>query len=74
MENAGSKGKMSLNTSPKGRIRSTNFPKSHTLFPLYEAVVNSIHPIDKKIKNDQEFKISNAYSRNLPQIQKEAKT
>ena len=64
---------MSLNTSLKGRLRNTNLPKSHTLFPLYEAVVNSIHSIDKRIKNDQEFKISNAYSRNLPQIQKEAK-
>ena len=48
---------MSLNTSLKGRLRNTNLPKTHTLFPLYEAVVNPIHSIDKRIKNDQEFEI-----------------
>lgn len=52
---------MSLNTSLKGRLRNTNLPKSHALFPLYEAVVNSIHSIDERIKNDQEFEISKAY-------------
>ena len=45
---------MSLNTSLKGRLRNTNLPKSHALFPLYKAVVSSIHSIDERIKNDQE--------------------
>lgn len=61
---------MSLNT----RLIYTNLPKSHALFHLFEAVVNSIHSIDERIKLDKEFEISNVYSRNLRQIQKEAKT
>ena len=52
---------MSLNTSLKGRLRNTNLPKSHALFPLFEAVVNSIHSIDERIKFDSEFNISKAY-------------
>ena len=51
---------MTLNTSLKGRLRNTNLPKSHALFPLFEVVVNSIHSIDKRIKIDQEFEISKA--------------
>ena len=27
---------MTLNTSLKGRLRTTNLPKLHALFPLYE--------------------------------------
>jgi hypothetical protein len=46
---------MSLNTSLKGRPRNTNLPKSHTLFPLFEAVVNSIHLLDERIKLDIEI-------------------
>lgn len=64
---------MTLNTSLKGSLKNTNLPGSHALFPVYEIVANSIHSIDKRIKNDQEFKILKAYSRNLTQIQKEAK-
>ena len=60
-KNAGIKGRMSLTTGLKGRLRNTNLPKSHALFPLYEAVVNSIHSIDERIKNDKEFEISKAY-------------
>ena len=52
---------MTLNTSLKGRLRNTNLSKSHTLFPLYEEVVNSIYSIDERTKNDQEFEISKAY-------------
>ena len=37
---------MSLNTSLKGRLRNTNLPITYSLFPLFEAVVNSIHSID----------------------------
>ena len=52
---------MSLNTSLKGRLRNANLPKSQALFPLFEAVINSIHSIDERIKNDKEFEISKAY-------------
>ena len=46
---------MTLNTSLKGRLRNTNLPKSYALLALYKAVVNSIHSIDERIKNDQEL-------------------
>ncbi|MCK5154119.1 MAG: hypothetical protein KAQ93_07130 [Spirochaetales bacterium] len=52
---------MNLNTSQKSRLRNTNLPKLHTLFPLYKAVVNSTYPADKSLKNDKEFEISKAY-------------
>jgi len=41
---------MNLNTSLKGRLRNTNLPKTNVLFPLFEAVVNSIHSIDSSLK------------------------
>lgn len=41
---------MNLNTSLKGRLRNTNLPKTNVLFPLFEAVVNSIHSIDTAFK------------------------
>ncbi len=47
---------MTLNTI----LRNTNLPKSHALFPLFEAVVNSIHSIDERMKFDSEFKVSKA--------------
>lgn len=45
---------MSLNTSLKGRLRNTNLPLTNILYPLFEAVVNSIHSTDsvKKLKGD----------------------
>ena len=50
---------MSLNTSLKGRLRNTNLPITYSLFPLFEAVVNSIHSIDilKKEKANYNGKI-----------------
>ena len=51
---------MSLSTSLKGRLRNTNLPKTNVLFPLFEAVVNSIHSIDERIKIDKQFVISDA--------------
>ena len=48
---------MSLNTSLKGRLRNTNLPKTNVLFPLFEAVVNSIHAIDERIEKQQDFSI-----------------
>jgi hypothetical protein len=41
---------MSLNTSLKGRLRNTNLPLTNVLYPLFEAVVNSIHSIDSILK------------------------
>lgn len=41
---------MSLNTSLKGRLRNTNLPLTNVLYPLFEAVVNSIHSIDSLLK------------------------
>ncbi len=41
---------MSLNTSLKGRLRNTNLPLTNVLYPLFEAVVNSIHSIDSSLK------------------------
>lgn len=52
---------MSLNTSLKGRLRNTNLPKSNVLFPVFEAVVNSIHSIDERIKKDETFSISDSF-------------
>ncbi len=37
---------MSINTSLKGRLRNTNLSLTNVLYPLFEAVVNSIHSID----------------------------
>jgi len=54
---------MSLNTSLKGRLRNTILPKTSALLPLLEAVVNSIHSIDERIKNEKRFQLSDSYIR-----------
>lgn len=41
-----------LKTSLSGRLRNTSLPKSSALFPLFEAIVNSIHAIDERIEQD----------------------
>ena len=38
---------MSLRTNLQGRLRNTNLPKSHSLKPVFEAVVNSIHSLEE---------------------------
>lgn len=48
---------MSLNTSLKGRLRNTNLPKTNVLFPLFEAVINSIHAIDERIMKQNDLDI-----------------
>ena len=35
-----------MDTNLRGRLRNTSLPKSNGLFPLFEAVVNSIHSIE----------------------------
>lgn len=47
---------MDLSTSLKGRLRNTNLPLTNSLFPLFEAVVNSIHSIDSLSKLEKESK------------------
>ncbi|BCJ60340.1 hypothetical protein [Micromonospora endophytica] len=37
---------MALTTSLAGRVRNTSLPKSHSLLPLLEAIVNSLQAID----------------------------
>ncbi|MBI9071399.1 MAG: sensor histidine kinase [Melioribacteraceae bacterium] len=54
---------MSLNTSLKGRLRNTTLPKTHVLFPLFEAVVNSIHSIDERIIKQKDINIDKSYIR-----------
>lgn len=51
---------MDLKTSLAGRLRNTNLPKSDALFPLFEAVVNSIHAIDDRIESDESFSMEDA--------------
>lgn len=51
---------MNLKTSLEGRLRNTNLPKSDAMFPLFEAVVNSIHAIDERIINDRNFTMEDA--------------
>ena len=52
---------MDLKTSLAGRLRNTNLPKSDALFPLFEAVVNSIHAIDDRIAEDDSFTLEDAH-------------
>ena len=58
---------MSLNTSLKGRLRNTNLPITYSLFPLFEAVVNSIHSIDmlKQEKDNYNGKIIRGNKREM---------
>src|SRR5437868_453983 len=39
---------MALTTSLAGRVRNTSLPKSHSLLPVLEAVVNGIQAIDAR--------------------------
>lgn len=45
---------MALTTSLAGRVRNTSLPKSHSLLPLLEAVVNGIQAIDARFGEDME--------------------
>lgn len=48
---------MNLNTNLRGRLRNTPLPRSHGLFPLFEAVVNSIHAIEDANNDLGEIKV-----------------
>jgi hypothetical protein len=43
---------VALTTSLAGRVRNTNLPKSHSLLPVLEAVVNGLQAIDVRFGND----------------------
>jgi hypothetical protein len=43
---------MALTTSLAGRVRNTSLPKSHSLLPLLEAVVNGLQAIDTRFGPD----------------------
>jgi hypothetical protein len=43
---------MALTTSLAGRVRNTTLPKSHSLLPLLEAVINGLQAIDARFEND----------------------
>ncbi len=43
---------MALTTSLAGRVRNTSLPKSHSLLPLLEAVVNGLQSIDSRFADN----------------------
>ena len=45
---------MALRTSLAGRVRNTSLPKSHSLLPLLEAVVNGLQAIDERFGDEVE--------------------
>lgn len=45
---------MALTTSLRGRVNNTSLPKSHSLLPLLEAVVNGLQAIDARYGSDVE--------------------
>ena len=49
---------LSLNADLDGRLRNTELPRSKFLFPVFEAVVNSIYAIDDRSESDHTFKFS----------------
>ena len=49
---------MPMITNLKGRLRNTKLAKTHGLFPLFEAVVNSIHSIEERTDDMTEGEIS----------------
>ncbi len=44
-----------LRTSLSGRLRNTSLPKTSVLFPMFEAIVNSIHSIDERQESDKRY-------------------
>jgi len=50
---------MNFKTSLSGRLRNTSLPKSSALFPLFEAIVNSIHAIDERLEQDTSLTLEN---------------
>lgn len=51
-----------LGSSLEGRLRNTDLPVTKCLFPVFEAVVNSIYAIDDRLKSDNSFSITEGKS------------
>lgn len=51
---------MNLQTSLSGRLRNTILPKKSALFPIFEAIVNSIHAIDERVEFDDEYALDDS--------------
>lgn len=49
---------MNMHTSLSGRLRNTNLPKTNVLYPLFEAVINSIHSIDERVDTQKDITIN----------------
>lgn len=49
---------LQLGASLQGRLRNTDLPVSKCLYPLFEAVVNSIYAIDDRVDSDNAFALS----------------
>ena len=49
---------LQLGASLQGRLRNTDLPVSRCLYPLFEAVVNSIYAIDDRVDSDNSFALS----------------
>lgn len=47
-----------LGSSLQGRLRNTDLPVSKCLYPLFEAVVNSIYAIDDRVSSNCSFSLS----------------
>lgn len=47
-----------MHTSLSGRLRNTNLPKTNVLYPLFEAVINSIHSIDERVDGQKDITIN----------------
>ena len=61
-----------LGSNLEGRLRNTDLPTTKCLFPIFEAVVNSIYAIDDRIAKDSEFSMSDGKIRII--INRENKT
>lgn len=61
-----------LGSNLEGRLRNTDLPTTKCLFPIFEAVVNSIYAIDDRITNDSAFSMSDGRIRII--INRENKT
>lgn len=49
-----------LGSSLKGRLRNTDLPVAKSLYPLFEAVVNSIYAIDDRVEAEDSFNSNEA--------------
>ncbi|HNY05929.1 MAG TPA: hypothetical protein PK500_01190 [Candidatus Egerieousia sp.] len=51
---------MDFITNLSGRLRNIKLPYNDALFPLFEAIVNSIHSIDERIEKNKDISMNDA--------------